>query len=362
MRLSRTRQLAMLEDFALGLGDGLSPLECCRGLLENAKRFKLREEQHVAMHLMSQLNHGRRLGPALQKWFSPDLVMLVAVGEHSGILEQLLQQHRQFEQQRREAWRQFWKPLVYPLAMLALAFSASFFIGRGVMPKLAQSLPEAQWPQLSQWLLLLTHSVWLPLLLTTVVAVFLLSWGPTGLINFRWRWCQLLSRLGAFLIYRYFTAVLLLQTTTVLMQAGINLDRSFAAIQRYGGSSLGVHLTTMRQRLAQGERRLERIFDSGLLSARMLFRLGNGSRNATEQGTLLRVSGYAASDAVQALARLRTALQAFSYGLIFALLVVMLGGMGSMLMAITQQNVMLIFIKQRSVLCNLKKDLPSLKC
>lgn len=339
MKLARERQLSFLEDFALGLGDGLSPLQSCQSLLENAKRLRLKEEQLLANHLIAQLNRGLALGPALQKWCSADLVMLVAVGEHSGQLEQLLHRHRQFEQQRREAWRQFWKPLMYPLAMLLLAFVASLFIGRSVVPKLAASLPEAQWPQLSSWLIMLTHSFWLPLLFLLVVLVLIWSWGPPGLVNFSWGWCRRLGRVGAFMIHRYFAAVLLLQTTTVLLQAGVNLDRSLAAIQRYGGRSLAAQLVQMRQQLARGERRLELIFDSGLLSARMLFRLGNGSRNATEHGTLQRVAEYAATDAVQALARLRTGLQAFCYGLIFALLVLVLGGMGSMLMAITQQNI-----------------------
>lgn len=338
MHLARSRQLALLEDFALGLTDGLSPLQCCHALYDNARQLKLVTEQRVIIHLIQQLNQGKPLGPALDKWFAADLVMLVAVGEHSGILEQLLQQHQHFEHQRQQAWQQFWKPLLYPLAMMALAFVAIYFIGHGVMPKLAASLPESQWPMLSRVLLLATHSLIIPALLCVVVLVVIWSWGPPVIINFSWRWCRGLSHYGAFLIQRYFSAVLLLQTTTVLMQAGTSLDKSFAAIQRYGSSTLGVHTQNMRKKLAQGERRLPQIFDTGLLSARMLFRLGNGSRNASEQGTLLRVASYAALDATQALTRLRTGLQVFCYGVIFALLVIMLGGMGTMLMQLTQQS------------------------
>lgn len=338
MHLARARQLALLEDFALGLTDGLSPLQCCHALFENARRLKLTTEQRVITHLIKQLNQGLPLGPALHKWFAADLVMLVAVGEHSGILEQLLHQHQQFEQQRQQAWQQFWKPLLYPLAMLAIAFAAIYFIGHGVMPKLAVSIPESQWPMLSRILLLATHSFIIPTLLLSVLLVVIWSWGPPVLINFGWRWCRVLGNNGAFLIQRYFSAVLLLQTTTVLMQAGSSLDKSFAAIQRYGSTALAVHTLIMRQKLAKGERRLPQIFDTGLLSARMLFRLGNGSRNASEQGTLLRVASYAALDATQALTRLRTGLQVFCYSVIFALLVVMLGGMGTMLMQLTQQT------------------------
>ena len=340
MYLTRARQLALLEDFALGLSDGLSPLQCCHGLFDNARRLKLTTEQRVITHLIAQLNLGKPLGPALHQWFADDLVMLVAVGENSGILERLLQQHQQFEHQRQRAWQQFWRPLLYPMAMMALAFVAIYFIGHGVMPKLAASLPEMQWPMLSKLLLLATHSPLIPAVLLLVILVVVWSWGPPGLVNFRWRWCLVLSKYGAFLIQRYFSAVLLLQTTTVLMQAGSSLDKSFAAMQKYGSANLSVHTTAMRKKLARGERRLPQIFDTGLLSARMLFRLGNGSRNASEHGTLLRVASYAALDATQALMRLRMGLQVFCYGVIFALLVVMLGGMGAMLMQLTQQQAM----------------------
>lgn len=338
MTMTRARQLAFLEDFALGLSDGLSPLQCCHELYVNAQQLGLKQEMKVAQHLIQQLNHGRALGPSLRPWFAADLVMLIAVGEHSGILEQLLQRHRQFEIERQAAWRAFWKPLIYPLVMVALAFLASLAIGRTVIPKLAQALPPSDWPSLSYWLWVLTHSLWLPVLFLSVAGMLVWVWGPPGLIRLNWAWCDWLLKRGAFMVQRNFHAVVLLQTVTVLLAAGTNLDRALAAIQRDGSRELHVHLALMRRRLAEGERRLERVFASGLLAPRMLFRLGNGRRNATEHGTLQRVAGYAAQDALQALLRVRTSLQAFCYSLVFGLLMLVFGGMGSMLMAVTQQS------------------------
>jgi len=132
--------------------------------------------------------------------------------------------------------------------------------------------------------------------------------------------------------------VLLLQTITVLLQARLNLDRALQAIERFGDRSLSYVTQQMRQRLAQGERQLAQVFGSELLSSRMLFRLSNGGRNATEHGTLLRVAGYAGADALSALQRLRVTLQVVCYVLIFLLLAMVLGGMGAMLMAVTQQT------------------------
>ncbi len=340
MYLTRHRQLAFLEDFAVGLADGLSPAQVCHELAQHAHQQGLKIEQRVIDKVMAQLNAGLPLGPALREWFADDLVMLVAVGERTGVLEELLRQQQQFETQRQQAQRQFWKPLLYPLLMLLLAFAAAAVIGNKVLPKLAESLPQYSWPLLSAWLLTLSQGPWITLLLIFTVAVVIGSWGPRFAINFQyacWRQC---AHYGAFVIRRHFDAVVLLQTLTVLLNAGVNLDRALAAMSTYSDSSMAFHLRLMREKLAQGERQLAQLFDNGLLSPRMLFRLSNTSRNSHDFSTLQRVARYAAKDAVIALARLRMGLQVYCYGLIFTLLMVTLGGMGAMLMAISQQSMM----------------------
>ncbi|KFZ31486.1 hypothetical protein IDSA_01865 [Pseudidiomarina salinarum] len=338
MRLTRPRQLAFLEDLALALADGLSPLQACYGLAEHAREQGLTAEQRLAADLIQALNAGQALGSVLELWFDRDLCMLVSVGESSGVLEQLLQQQRRFEEQRQQAQRAFWRPLIYPAIMTVIAVLASLVIGRKVLPKLAGRLPEDDWPAVSKTLLTLSDGPLLLALLLLVVLMLFWSWGPASLINFRFRAWRVLAARGAFMIRRYFDAVIILQTVTVLLNAGINLDRALVAINRYGSPGFGYAVHLMRQRLAAGERRLAQIFDCGLLSPRMLFRLSNGSRNATEHGTLQRVAGYATDDAVAALGRLRVTLQIVCYGLIFMLLALLLGGMGAMLMAVTQQT------------------------
>ncbi len=338
MRLTRTRQLALLEDFALALNDGLSPLQASMELAHHARQYGLAAELALSEGLVQALNQGQSFASVLPQWFDADLCMLVSVGEHSGVLEQLLQQHRQFELQRQHAQQLFWRPLIYPMIMLVIAALASVLIGRQVMPKLATGLSREHWPLLSELLLLVSAGPSLFLMLLGMVVLVLMSWGPALLINWRWDWCRWLAAQGAFTIRRYFNAVLLLQTITVLLQARLNLDRALQAIERFGDRSLSYVTQQMRQRLAQGERQLAQVFGSELLSSRMLFRLSNGGRNATEHGTLLRVAGYAGADALSALQRLRVTLQVVCYVLIFLLLAMVLGGMGAMLMAVTQQT------------------------
>lgn len=338
MRLSRARQLALLEDFALALNDGLSPLQASIELAHHAQQYGLPDELALSEGIVQALNQGHSFASVLPQWFDTDLCMLVSVGEHSGVLEQLLHQHRQFELQRQQAQQQFWRPLIYPLIMLVIAALASLLIGRQVMPKLATGLAAEDWPAVSELLLLISAGPSLMVMLLMVLLTLIISWGPTPLVDWRWAWCRWLAGHGAFAIRRYFNAVLLLQTVTVLLQARLNLDRALQAIERFGEHSLNYVTHHMRQRLAQGERQLAQVFGSDLLSPRMLFRLSNGGRNATEHGTLLRVAGYAGADAIAALQRLRLTLQAVCYVLIFLLLALVLSGMGAMLMAVTQQS------------------------
>lgn len=339
MRLNRAQQLAILEDVALALNDGLSIAQACEELQAHAQQQQLRQEQQAIHALQDAIHQGQAIAVAMQPWFADDLCMLVSVGERSGVLEQLLVAQQQFEQQRQQALQDFWRPLIYPFIMLALCVMACYAIGQKVMPKLAGSLEPLQWPALSQLLMTLSQPLWL-LWITLILGTFLLLvWGPYPLIQLHWsmwRWC---AQRGAFVIRRYFDGVVLLQTLTVLLAAGVSMDRGLQLMERFAAGSLRTVVPTLRARLAHGERVLVNILDCGLLSPRMLFRLSNGSRNASEHGTLQRVAGYAARDAIQALKRLKVLLQVVCYSLILVMLLVSVGGMGSMLMAVTQQHV-----------------------
>ncbi|WP_417688243.1 type II secretion system F family protein [Pseudidiomarina sp.] len=337
--LRRPQQLALLEDIALALGDGLSVAQACRELHQHAVQQGMVREQQVVADLQTAVYRGQPMATAMRSWFAQDLCMLVSVGERSGLLDQLIAAQRQFEQQRSAALQAFWRPLIYPLIMLLVSMLACYAVGSQVLPKLAAGLPEISWPMFSQHLMSIAQGPWLVAIGLILSLGVLWFWGPYPLINLRfaaWRW---LAARGAFVIRRYFDGVLLLQTLTVLLRAGVRLDKALQAMQEFGSGSLTPIIPPIRQKLAHGERLLASILDCGLLSPRMLFRLSNGSRNATEHGTLQRVANYAAADAVAALQRLRVTMQLCCYGLILWLLLITVGGMGAMLMAVTQQHV-----------------------
>ena len=193
MRLTRSRQLALLEDFALALHDGLSPLQASMELAQHARQYGLVDELALSEGIVQALNQGHSFASVLPRWFDADLCMLVSVGEHSGVLEQLLQQHRQFELQRQQAQQLFWRPLIYPMIMVVIAALASLLIGRQVMPKLAAGLAPEHWPLVSELLLTTSAGPSLLVMLAAVLATLLISWGPAWLVDWRWAWCRWLA-------------------------------------------------------------------------------------------------------------------------------------------------------------------------
>ncbi|RUO78259.1 type II secretion system F family protein [Pseudidiomarina taiwanensis] len=337
-QLSKARQLELLEDFALALQDGLSPLQATAQLARHAQTQNLRGERQFAQQVASALQRGEPLAAALTPFINADLLMLVDVGERSGQLPQLLARYGAAQLQRSQALQQFIRPLLYPAIMLFIAVLAVFFIGQTVLPKLATNLPISAWPELAQALYWLSQ----PLLVTAVLLalLLLLIWVcgvPSGALQ-RLSSYQWLVNYGAFRVQRYFIAVELLQTLTVLLAAQVNLNRAVNAMQIRAGGLLARACRLIQSRLNNGEKELAQLLNVGLLAPRMLFRLANASRSATEQATLARVAGYAANDAVASLARLRQGLQSFCYLMIFSCLGVAVGGMGTMLMQLTQQT------------------------
>lgn len=336
--MNRSRQLAFVEDFAQWLDDGYSPARACQALLQHARAQRLQREQKLLGHIMQTLNQGKPLVQALKHHLDKDLCMMFGVGERAGCLHRLLQEFQQSEQQRRSAQSQFIKPLLYPFAVSLLALAASYFVGQKVLPGLAGAVPMADWPALSQWLLVIGQPLMVLALLLLLSTVMLLVWGPHWLPGQGHPLGQWLARHGCFRIARGFAAVTLLQSLALLLRNGYNLDAAAQLLLPQVPTWLREHLQLLRQRLLRGERKLERLLDTGLLSPRMLFRLSNSGQSQHEgqdADHLTMAAARSVQDAQLALLWTRLLLQGFLYLFICALMLLVLGGTGALLMTVS---------------------------
>lgn len=341
MKLQRRRQLAFVEDFARWLDDGHSPSNACQAMVLHARQHQLRAEQRLGQALLQTLSRGQPLVTALQDHIDRDLCMIFAVGERAGCLHPLLLDYQQLDKHRRDAYRAFIRPLVYPVSMAMLALLGCYLIGQRVVPSLVGQLDAGALPAATAWLLLVSTPVTIVGVMMSLGLTVLVVWGPLWLPGQSSAMGRRLSRYGAFRIGQGFAAVVLLQLLNLLLRHGYNLDQAARLLNTAAPGWLRNHLRMVRERLARGERQLASLLDTGLLTSRMLFRLSNGRSGVQREqdvDNLARAAQRATDDATLTLARSRLLLLVLCYVLIAALMLLLLGGMGGLMMVLAQST------------------------
>ena len=129
-----TRQLEMLLNTGIPMLDALSALEDA-AVSPNLKK--------VVSTLKSRVTQGAQLSAALgeqSKVFSNFYVKMVAAGEASGTLPQILSQIRDFTERDMEARAKVKKALRYPMFVIGALFIAGYVQVAFVLPKMAKTL------------------------------------------------------------------------------------------------------------------------------------------------------------------------------------------------------------------------------
>ena len=129
-----TRQLEMLLNTGIPMLDALSALEDA-AVSPNLKK--------VVSTLKSRVTQGAQLSAALgeqSKVFSNFYVKMVAAGEASGTLPQILAQIRDFTERDMEARAKVKKALRYPMFVIGALFIAGYVQVAFVLPKMAKTL------------------------------------------------------------------------------------------------------------------------------------------------------------------------------------------------------------------------------
>ena len=129
-----TRQLEMLLNTGIPMLDALSALE------EAAVSPNLKK---VVSTLKGRVTQGAQLSAALgeqSKVFSNFYVKMVAAGEASGTLPQILAQIRDFTERDMEARAKVKKALRYPMFVIGALFIAGYAQVAFVLPKMAKTL------------------------------------------------------------------------------------------------------------------------------------------------------------------------------------------------------------------------------
>ena len=129
-----TRQLEMLLNTGIPMLDALTALEEA-AVTDNLKK--------VVATLKSRVTQGSQLTPAMgeqSKVFSNFYVKMVAAGEASGTLAQILAQIREFTERDMEARAKVKKAMRYPMFVFGALFIAGYVQVSVVLPKMASTL------------------------------------------------------------------------------------------------------------------------------------------------------------------------------------------------------------------------------
>ena len=129
-----TRQLEMLLNTGIPMLDALTALEEA-AVTDNLKK--------VVATLKSRVTQGAQLSAAMgeqSKVFSNFYVKMVAAGEASGTLAQILAQIREFTERDMEARAKVKKAMRYPMFVFGALFIAGYVQVSVVLPKMASTL------------------------------------------------------------------------------------------------------------------------------------------------------------------------------------------------------------------------------
>lgn len=336
LRWSSNRQWQWVEDYCLWLEDGCSPLQAAQAMRLSAQQYGLAAEARMAERLYQCLRSGRPMTSGLSGCLDPELLQVFALGQQSDCLTDLLQCYRDFQRRRYQLQLSLWRQRLYPLFVLALVLIAALAAGQSYLPRLLTyaSAPVSHWSiSAVLWLAELLMQ-WGWVLLGTLSGLWLVyRWlGSNWIAPWRWR----LERLGLFGYQRAMSAVWVTQMVALLLRHRLSLKDSLRRLQPLSNPYAGYHLQCMANRLARGEQHLSQVMSTGLLTPELLFRLHNSGQSGAAVDGLWRTALRCDTRIRRQLLRRQWLTLALLYGVIVALLLLLLQAGGQTMMALLQ--------------------------
>lgn len=331
---SAQRQWQWVEDYCLWLQDGFSPVQAAHAMWLSAREAGLVKEQHVAAQLQHSLHSGQPLVTALRGWLANDLLQVFAIGQQCDCLTEVLARYQRFQQQRRQLLLVLWRQRLYPLFVLSLVLLAVIAASQRFLPALIERAELVQLPLSVRIVLTLGNGLrdyGLAGLLVVLMLVGGYQWASRHWLSpLRFR----LERWGFFAERRSLSAVWITQMVALLLQQRLGLRELLLRLQPLPTPYTRYHLLRMQSRLAQGQRRLAQVMNTGLLTPRLLFRLQNSGRKAAAVDGLWRTALRAHEDAERWLVMRQRGVLALLYCAIVGLILLLMQASATLLMAV----------------------------
>lgn len=240
--MSHTQQHLFTEQLALLLGAGMT-LDEALGILE--KRMKHPKLHGLAKGLHQALIEGRSLSQALKDYpriFSPLYVNMVAAGEASGTLSDILKRLVRYLAEIKELRDRVQQALVYPAVLVVVGILMVTVFMTVMVPKLLKFFTDTnQELPLATQLLMKTHTAIAHYWWAGILGLFLLStafrsWTSTAEGSKAWdalRWR--IPGYGSVMRHRYYAQFA--RTLGTLLANGVTLLKSLELIEDIAGNA-----------------------------------------------------------------------------------------------------------------------------
>ena len=240
--MSHTQQHLFTEQLALLLGAGMT-LDEALGILE--KRMKHPKLHGLAKGLHQALIEGRSLSQALRDYpriFSPLYINMVAAGEASGTLSDILKRLVRYLAEIKELRDRVQQALVYPAVLVVVGILMVTVFMTVMVPKLLKFFTDTnQELPLATQLLMKTHTAiahywWAGLLGLFLLSTAFRSWTSTAEGSKAWdalRWR--IPGYGSVMRHRYYAQFA--RTLGTLLANGVTLLKSLELIEDIAGNA-----------------------------------------------------------------------------------------------------------------------------
>lgn len=225
---------AMVRKMVMMLASGIHLTECLRLIIKGMKARNQQEFRSVIRDVLKLVMGGLSLNDALRKhpqWFPDMMVAIVKVGEESGKLLHVLQEHLSYLYTQAQYRKKFKSALTYPIVVVIIAILTVIFLSLYLLPTFSNMYAEMgmELPAFTRGIMWFSRSfgtILLVIFLILVVITLILKQASsiTRLQTFFSRTIQKLPVIGHTL--KQVITVYYFQILITLLESGITLLRS----------------------------------------------------------------------------------------------------------------------------------------
>lgn len=263
------KQLGFLEDFYTLVNDGIPPNRA----IDMMTQVTTGLTKQVSISLSESIAEGQPLADGMSKWFAPNVVEIIRVGEAGGALAQTIKSAINMLSQQGAAIGSLIGAVSYPLIVVIMACVIIVYLRGKVFAEFERIKPVDQWPDAGVQLLALADfiSTWwwaviMGIIATGMILKFIMA-NYTGLYRGE------LDKIPPFTFYRQLTAARFLETLGLLVSNGVVFKSAIKVMQQQANPYMLSHLVHMENLLSKGKSNIAEVLETDLVDSQDLMRL-----------------------------------------------------------------------------------------